>query len=75
MKIRKSLAQRIIIRPSELQALYGISRSTAYRLMNLGQFPPLMHLSPRCRGWYKSILDDHFNSISSTGYIPMAATA
>ena len=55
-----SKTQKIFIRPAELQQLYGISKSTAYRMMNNGLFPNLVSLSPRCKGWKKSDLDAHF---------------
>lgn len=57
----KNLSQRVFIRPAEIQQLYGISRSTAYRLMACGEFPSLISLSARCKGWHKSELDAHFS--------------
>ena len=58
--ISKSLNQRALIRPSEIQSVYGVSRSSAYLWMNQGNFPELVHLSPRCRAWRKADLDAHF---------------
>jgi predicted DNA-binding transcriptional regulator AlpA len=52
--------QKMIVRPSELQAIYGISKSTAYRMMRKGTFPKLVALSPRCKGWNKEELDRYF---------------
>jgi len=51
---------QFIVRPSQIQAQYGMSRANAYRLMNLGQFPPLLQLSERTVGWSKGVLDKHF---------------
>jgi predicted DNA-binding transcriptional regulator AlpA len=52
---------KIFVRPSELQLIYGISRSTAYRLMKKDMFPQLLSLTANCRGWRKTDLDAHFN--------------
>ena len=62
MTIAKSLDlnNRNFIRPSEIQEVYGISRSTAYRLMKMGTFPQLTALSLRRKGWKRSELDSHF---------------
>ena len=56
----RTLDQRTLIRPSEIQAVYGVSRSSAYLWMGQGKFPKLVHLSPRCRAWRKADLDAHF---------------
>jgi len=58
--ISRTLDQRALIRPSEIQAVYGVSRSSAYLWMSQGNFPELVHLSPRCRAWRKADLDAHF---------------
>lgn len=55
-----STLPRLFIRPKEVQSVYGISKSTAYRLMSKGIFPQLVTLSPRCKGWRKSDLDSYF---------------
>jgi len=65
-KALKNLSQREIIRPSEIQGLYGISRSTAYRLMKVGKLPKLISLSPGCKGWHKRELDTHFEILPAT---------
>ena len=54
--IARTLDQRVLIRPSEIQAVYGVSRSSAYLWMGQGKPPKLVHLSPRCRAWRKAIL-------------------
>ena len=58
--IPRTLDQRALIRPSEIQSVYGVSRSSAYLWMGQGKFPKLVHLSPRCRAWRKADLDAHF---------------
>jgi len=55
------LSQRLFIRPKEIQQLYGISRSTVYRLMDKEDFPKRTKLSARCVGWPKAVLDEYFN--------------
>lgn len=56
--------QKVFIRPSEIQSIYGISKSTAYRMMNKGIFPELVTLSTRCKGWRKADLDAHFKLVA-----------
>lgn len=56
--------QKVFIRPSEIQSIYGISKSTAYRMMSKGIFPELVALSPRCKGWRKADLDAHFKLVA-----------
>jgi len=58
--VKKDFSQRVLIRPKELQDIYGISISTAYRMMSKNEFPQLISLSPRCKGWSKVALDAHF---------------
>jgi predicted DNA-binding transcriptional regulator AlpA len=54
------LGQRTFIRPGEIQSIFGVSRSSAYSWMARGEFPELVKIGPRCRGWRKSDLDAHF---------------
>lgn len=54
------LSQRIYIRVSEIQKIYGISRSTVYREVARGTFPKQVRLSKGCMGWSKHVLDKHF---------------
>jgi predicted DNA-binding transcriptional regulator AlpA len=56
------LNSKIFVRPFEIQEIYGISRSTAYRLMQKNnEFPKLVCLTERCRAWQKKELDIYFN--------------
>lgn len=59
-KPTKDLSNRVIVRPSELPELYGISRSTGYKWVKKGILPPLKKLGPKCSGWPKAELDKHF---------------
>ena len=56
----KDLSQRIFIRPKEIPLIYGISRSTVYRLIDKKKFPTPTKLSARCIGWPKEVLDEYF---------------
>lgn len=41
---------------ARVQAITGLSRSTAYRLQREGAFPPSIAISPRRVGWWESEL-------------------
>lgn len=60
----KAIDKKIFVRPKEIQEIYGISRSTAYRLMDEGRFPKTTNLTERCVAWRKDELDKHFNVAS-----------
>jgi prophage regulatory protein len=47
-----------IKRIGEATAYVGLSRSTVYRLLKLGQFPTPLRLSENSVGWDTSSLDD-----------------
>ena len=36
----------------------GLSKATIYRLINRGDFPPRVQLSPRCVGWRVKDIDE-----------------
>ena len=46
-----------IIRLRDLTRKVGLSRSTLYRLVRAGKFPPQIPLSERARGWLASDVD------------------
>lgn len=46
-----------IIRPRELPEHVGLSKATVQRLINRGDFPRPLRLSPGAVGWRKSTLD------------------
>lgn len=47
------MTKRLLRRP-EVEHLTGYSRSTIYRLMDIGQFPRPVRLSPRSVAWLES---------------------
>ncbi len=63
MVIIMSFSSKMIIRPKEISEYAGISRSTAYRLMAVGEFPKLVKLSTRCVGWRTSDIDDFLEGL------------
>lgn len=46
-----------IIRLPEVMAETGLSRSSVYRLVQTGEFPPPIKLSIRASGWDKGEVD------------------
>jgi len=49
----KSTATRIL-RRHEVEARYGLKRSTIYDAVRVGTFPAPVHLGPRAIGWVES---------------------
>ncbi|WP_420448614.1 helix-turn-helix transcriptional regulator [Candidatus Palauibacter sp.] len=45
------------IRASEIAARLGVARSTIYGWVEVGRFPPPIHLGPRVVGWIRSEFD------------------
>ena len=43
-----------IIRIKSVLAVTGLSRSTLYRKVKKGTFPPKFKISTQCSGWYES---------------------
>jgi len=46
-----------IIRPSGIKDAAGISKSTAYRLMEQGKFPKVIKLTDKAVGWRASDIE------------------
>ncbi|MEP7351529.1 MAG: AlpA family phage regulatory protein [Sphingorhabdus sp.] len=46
--------QESIIRIATVLQRTGLSRSTLYRKINDGSFPPQVQISTHCAGWYES---------------------
>lgn len=46
-----------ILRLKAVLARTGLSRSTLYRKINDGTFPPSLKISTRCAGWRASAID------------------
>ncbi|WPL19890.1 putative transcriptional regulator [Thiorhodovibrio winogradskyi] len=51
------MSQPTIIRPADIKAASGYSRSHAYSLMKRGEFPQAVKLGARAVGWLKSDID------------------
>lgn len=47
-----------LLRLPEVKARTGLSRSTIYLKMSLGEFPKQIQLSKRCVGWSSEAIDD-----------------
>jgi prophage regulatory protein len=45
-----------LLREDEVLTLIGISRSTLYRWITAGRFPPPIHLSSRIRVWREDVI-------------------
>lgn len=48
---------RRVLRRRDLQAAVGLSASSIYRLIGLGQFPQPIHLGERAVGWLRSDIE------------------
>ena len=59
----KASLEKVIVRPMELERMYGVSKGTAYRLMGENKFPQVIKLTERSVGWKKTVLDQHFGLI------------
>lgn len=46
-----------ILRLPEVSQATGLSRSTIYRLVQTGNFPPPLKLTTRAVGWYSTDID------------------
>jgi len=46
-----------ILRLPEVSQATGLSRSTIYRLVQAGNFPPPLKLTTRTIGWYSTDID------------------
>jgi prophage regulatory protein len=55
-------APRLLARPPVVLRVTGLGRSTIYRLIANGSFPPPVHLGPRAVGWRWSDLDQRSRS-------------
>jgi len=46
----------------EIEALLVMGRSTLYRLMRSGDFPPPIRIGPRSVRWYRSEVEAHLSA-------------
>jgi len=63
-KVQQDLSQRVFIRLKDLPLMYGMSLTTVYRLMESSEFPQLVTISPRFKGWPREVLDRHFKLVA-----------
>jgi predicted DNA-binding transcriptional regulator AlpA len=51
-----------VVRPAQQHFITGLSKSTVYRLIKAGQFPPQRKLTEFASGWLRSELEDWVKS-------------
>jgi len=57
-----------IIKLPEVKAITTFSRSTIYRLIDMGEFPKQIKLAERSSGWIKQEVEDYIeNKINNRG--------
>jgi prophage regulatory protein len=59
--VRRGIAP-LVVRPTEIAYVLGVSRPTAYRLEREGSFPRRRQLGPRATGWLLSDLENWLQS-------------
>jgi prophage regulatory protein len=55
--VAADVAHPVILRLPDVRRLTGLGRSTIYRLLAAGQFPPPVQLAARAVGWRQSDVD------------------
>jgi predicted DNA-binding transcriptional regulator AlpA len=60
--MNKSAPSKQFIRPSDIPAIYGISRSTVFNWIRSEKLPQPKRLSARVIGWDKATLDAIFSA-------------
>ena len=55
-----------ILRLPEVLQATGLSRSTIYRLVQAGNFPPSLKLTARTIGWYSTDIDSWIAARAAT---------
>ena len=58
VQLTREAVRPAILRLPEVMRLTGLGRSTIYRLLAAGQFPPPVRLSERAVGWRRSDVDN-----------------
>ena len=59
--VRRGIAP-LVVRPTEIAYVLGVSRPTAYRLEREGSFPRRRQLGPRATGWLLGDLENWLQS-------------
>jgi len=57
-----------ILRRSEVEARFGVSRSTIYAWMASGDFPRPVRLGPRAVGWLETDIERWLHTRNGTGW-------
>lgn len=71
MKKASPAPEPILVRPSQMKAVMGLSRSVAYRLLRDDpKFPRLIQLSPGCVAWDVEELKRWKAALPRTGVRP-----
>lgn len=52
-------APPVFVRKPVVLSRFGFSNSQLYKLIQSGEFPPPIKISPRCSAWVESELDAH----------------
>ena len=60
--------------PAVLEAT-GLSKATIYRLLDSGDFPPRVKLSPRCVGWRVKDVDAWLSERAEASGVPADPSA
>ena len=64
-----------MLRPSEVMALTGLSRTTIWRRVRDGAFPPPTELGVNSIGWPNSVISDWLSKRPCRTYTPGPAPA
>jgi prophage regulatory protein len=59
--VRRGIPQ-LVVRPTEIERVVGLSRPTVYRFEREGHFPKRRQLGPRATGWLLGDLQDWLRS-------------
>lgn len=54
--------QRVLLKVEAVTALIGVSRATLYRMVNAGDFPKPLQLSPKRVAWLQAEVDAWFQT-------------
>ena len=55
-----------ILRHKDVQAMFGISRTTLWRWVRDGHFPAPIKLTPRTVGWRENVVEEWLDSRPDT---------
>ncbi len=61
-----TLSQSRVLRPNELAAKLGVSRTTLWRWERQGLLPPRVNVGPNTRGWLAEAIDRFWSQRSES---------